>query len=353
MKKHAVLLAMASALSLASLGASAQVTLIWCNGCSQQQEGRAAAQELDKENTNPTAPARGMIYVGNNTAIHKYSVYVNYRVSPPHCTGSTCNRPPLAMAETEVSGGGDGTIPQWNADALPVEPEIQTVFNDMTTFYNTAPVGWTKYFTVKIMKPSQAMTADEGIALHKAAAAFSSSETPIVVPTFNYPDPDINAYDVVNRGDKQEDLLDYLRHLPSGELTSSIDHVAEVAAVFKLVDSKSLPKIVVEVVFSDGSSVQAVMDSSTHLNNFSLIPDSGKDSNRNPIPTNKGIVQGEGIAKYDFNKYGSNAGDALSMYNQITDLGVSISPKVTVGNTQKVGYISCSQGTCHVVFYQQ
>jgi hypothetical protein len=353
-KKHAVLLAMASALSLASFGASAaQVTLVWCNGCSQQQEGYAAAQELNKENTNPTAPTRGMIYVGNNGAIHKYSVFVGNRVDPPHCRGTTCTQPQRVVAEAEVSGGSSDGMPRWNADPMTVESSVQTAFNDMNTFYNTAPVGWTKSFTVKIVAPSQAMSADEGIALHQKAAAFSSSNTPVVVPVLNYPNPNVNAYDVVNRGAAQEQLLDYLRNVPAGEITSAINHVAEVAAVFKVVDYSAVPKVVVEVVFTDNSSVDAIMDSSTHLNRFSLIKDTGRDSNHNPIPTNKAIVQGEGISKYEFNAYGSNSGDALNMYNQISELGVSIAPTVNVGNTQKVGYISCFQSACHVVFYQK
>jgi hypothetical protein len=353
MKKYAALLAMATTLSFASLGASAKATLVWCNGCSQWDEGHAAADEVNKENTNGLAPSHGIIYVGNNGALHKYSVYVASRVAPPKCTGTVCNRPQLMTAATPISGGGANGEPKWSAYPETVEPATQAAFKNMTAFYNMAPVGWTKAFTVKVMAPSQSMTADEGVALHQKAVTFSSSSKPVVVPVFNYPDPNINAYDVVNRGAAQQQLLQYLRDMPTGQLTSAIDHVAEIASVFKVVDYNAVPKIVVEVVFTDNSSVEAIMDSSTHLNNFSLIPDSGRDSSSNPIPTNKGIVQGEGIAKYEFNSYGSNSRDALDMYNQISELGVPINPTVTVRNTQKVGYISCYQDSCHVVFFQQ
>lgn len=351
MKTYAAFLAMASA--FAPLAVSAQATLVWCNGCSVQQEGLVAAQEVNRENTNPTAPARGSIYVGNNLAIHKYSVFVGNRVDPPPCKGLTCTQPRLAVATAEVSGGGDDTMPRWVAEPLPVEPSVQSAFTSLTAFYDASPVGWTKSFTVKIVAPGQAMTASEGIALHKQAAAFSQAGAPIVVPSLDYPNPRVNAYDVVNRGAAQEQLLQYLRHQASGQISSLTDRVAEVASAFKIVDYDAMPKIFVEVVFSDGSSVQAVMDSGTHLNNFSLIPDSGRDSGNNPIPTNKAIVQGEGIAKYAFNAYGSNSSDALNMYSQISELGVPINPTVTVGNTKVVAYISCYQGACHVVFLRQ
>jgi hypothetical protein len=150
MKKHVAWLAMASAFSLAPFGASAQVPLLWCNGCSQQQERRAAAQELDKENTDPTAPARDMIYVGNNGAIHKYSVFVGSRIG-------------------ESSHGDDG-MPRWTAVPMAVEPRVQAAFNDLMAFYNTAPVGWTKTFTVKIMAPPRAMPTDEGMASPRGRA---------------------------------------------------------------------------------------------------------------------------------------------------------------------------------------
>lgn len=156
MKKHAVVLAMASALSLASSGAFAQATLLWCNGCTARQEARAAAMEVNKENANPTASAQGTIYVGNNEIIHKYSVHVGNRAGPSPCASSACRRLHGATAATELSGNGNDALPRWTAIPMPVESHVQTAFDDMRAFYHTPPVGWTKSFTVKIMQASRA-----------------------------------------------------------------------------------------------------------------------------------------------------------------------------------------------------
>lgn len=348
MKKHAVLLVMASALSFVSIAASAKVTIVSCEGCSQSQEEYAAAQELNKENTNPTAPARGNIYVGNNGVIHKYSVFVENRVDPPHCKEGTCTQPQRVAATVQTSG-----MPQWSATPMSVESSVQAAFDNMMAFYNAAPVGWVKHYTLKIVVPGEATSADEGIALNQRAMAFAQSDTPVVVPVLNYPDPRINAYDVVNRGAVQQQFLDYLRSVPSGQISSVIDHLAQIAAAVNMVNYKEVPSIVVEVVFSDKSSVDAIMEKDTSLNRFSIIPDTAVDSNHNPIPATKAVVQGTGISKYVFNTYDSNGTDALNMFNQISELGVPISPDVTVGNAKNVGYINCYQGSCHVVWYNQ
>lgn len=352
MKKHAVLLALASALSLVSIAASAKITIVSCDGCSQSQEEYAAAQELNKENTNPIAPTRGNIYVGNNGVVHKYDTFVSNRVDPPHCRGTTCTQPQRVMADAASSTSSDG-MPRWSATPMPVEPEAQAAFDNMMAYYNAAPIGWEKHFTVKIEVPGEATTADAGISLNKRAIAFAQSGRPVVVPVLNYPDPRINAYDVVNRGAVQQQLLDYLRNVPSGQVTSVIDHFAELAASVNMVNYKEVPAIVVEVVFHDNSSVDAIMEKDTHLNRFSLIPDTAIDSNHNPIPGSKSVVQGQGIAKYVFNTYGSNGTDPLDMFNQISELGVPINPTVTTGNMQNVGYISCYQSSCHVVWYNK
>jgi hypothetical protein len=157
LKKHSVLLATALALSLASLGASARETLIWCNGCTEQQEARAAATALNKENTNPTAPVQGAIYVGNNEVVHKYFVYVGNQAGPSPCASPACRHLQGATAANGLSGNGNNALPRWTATPMLVESHVQTAFDDMRAFYHTPPVGWTKSFTVKIMKPSKAM----------------------------------------------------------------------------------------------------------------------------------------------------------------------------------------------------
>jgi hypothetical protein len=140
LKKHAVLLAMASALSLASSGAFAQTTLLWCNGCTEQQEARASAREVNKGGRKPDDSTQGTIHVGNNKAIHKYSVYMGNQINPSHCEDSTCHRPQRATATTGASGNGNDGPPRWTAIPMPVEPHVQAAFDDMRAFYQISPV---------------------------------------------------------------------------------------------------------------------------------------------------------------------------------------------------------------------
>lgn len=347
-------LAIALLLSIISTNsvASTKAKLIWCNGCNEQSEGLAAANEINKENTYPTSPTSGYIYVGNGSNIHKYYVRVESRVQPPHCTNGTCTQPQARQLST-VYGGGDGLIPEWSAVQQPVESSIQTAFESLTNFYNTAPVGWKKYFTVKILNPSKGMTADEGIKVQREAATFSENSAVTLAPVTNYPNPSVNAYDVVNRGAEQQRLFTYLKSGFIDKLNTEVDYATSFISSFHIIDKSVIPTIAIKVIFDDNSSVTAVLDTSTDVPEFHILPDSGRDSNNNPIPSTKSTVQGEGIAKYEFGSYASNPNDAYLMYNQILDLGVPIHPTVTVISSSYVSYISCHQDTCTVVWKQK
>jgi len=143
-----------------------------------------------------------------------------------------------------------------NAPEISIDSEYADTLAALLDFFAYAPAGWTKNLEM------------------------------------NYPDVNVNVYDVVFRGPKQNTLLDWVAGAGSANLNDIADRLISVASAFRLVDHTKIPKITYVITFWDGSKITVAVDFSAENAVYEVVQDSGRDSHNNTVlsvPSNSPI----------------------------------------------------------------
>jgi len=138
----------------------------------------------------------------------------------------------------------------------PVAPQLDAV-NGLIEFYQMTPVGWKK-------------AAD-----------------------YNYPNSNINVYDVVNNGPDQRDLTIWVGGQPYSKSLEVRGEIFGITNMFSIGDASKLPSVDFVITFTDGSEITVTVDYSGRTPTYKVKPNSGWDSHHNPVltsPSNTPVV---------------------------------------------------------------
>jgi len=202
---------MALSVCLLISAAVASADLYWCDGCTPEQEKAMLAQAEHGRSWSE-------VYVGDPSArtLHKYGVARSWGQALPY----------------DVRRKG-------------TEPEVESAFAQLLRFHDTAPRGWKKAYTLRIVDSAR-----------EATDYFNRQ----VIPVFDYPEPAVSVYDVLDdvrqrryfEGYVQADIL---RRIP---LDLSITRRS--LSYLRTIDGARSPAVSVQVQFADGSRIAARLD---------------------------------------------------------------------------------------------
>lgn len=201
---------------IAALGAdkaSAEMPLLWCNGCTAAQKVAAALGQ----------PTNSTVYVADTTAKTVYAYWVYLDVDDGV-------RPPRRYKK---------------ADRTDIDPVLEQAAMTLINFYDAAPQGWEK----------------------RKQASYDGPDNGTLI-----------AYDVVNDSPARNAFLDWASHRPN-----IIDQAW--MGLFQIAAFKTgvLPSVETDVYFWDGSKITLKLNIAVTDVEFSVAPNSGKDSHGNTI----------------------------------------------------------------------
>ena len=269
-------------------------------------------------------------YIGNlpSQTIHKYRL--NRDWSQPPCSGDPrdpyCNREwsvgseallnfqisPQARVVTEVYG-------------QPVETYIADAFANLVKFYYVQPVGWKKYYEIKMIdllnptSPNYRRFYDNGRFTPKKVPSLLG-ET-LAFPLISYPDPTITAHDVVNSGPKQNQFLDTIQSSALQKINIGMVDATNFLSALHIIDASKLSSIVLLVEFTDGSRIKVVLDKD-QPDGFRIDESSARDSHGNSIPVRRSQLD-DRLTDFNFQGPG-NSEDASKMWNRLDWLGIGM-----------------------------
>ncbi len=267
-------------------------TLIYCNGCDDAEESAAAV-----------SAGLGTVYVSDLVAksVNAYSVFIDVDDS---------TRPPARIKEA--------------SRITPTEPFL-TVAKGANAFYNYGAKGWNKSVTLT------------------SSGKFTGLGAADVVSA--YPDPNKNVYDFIDPGPTQNSLISWTKNGTSQVMNRIAIGLIDIAATFHIVDSAAVPKLKIEVDFSDGSHISIDADFSTTNALFTVDPKSGLDSHGNNVPATKEAATCStngvhGICRFNFDGPG-NPSDRGDWENRMWMLGVQVDSGSSGGGSSGHGTWAC------------
>ena len=310
---------LACGLVMASYRAFA-VDLHWCDGCSAEDKKNKVTQLTADMGTFD-------FYIGDlaDRSIHKYQLARGY--AQPPCRGPGCNQQQKTRVLTYV----------YDKD---VEPEIADAYGKLIAFHDSAPVGWKKLYEIQIVDVSNPMSPgykaffDNGKLLSPKIPTFFHGLINLT-PVMDYPDPNINVYDVINDGPKQNNFLNHIMNTTTQRLNANMTYLDKILSTFRIIDSTRIPDVAVQVRFSDGGKITALLDTSTTVAKYKIDPESARDSHNNTVPVEHKQLQ-RGIIQFDFRGPGA-AYDQPNMGSQLHRFHVDMS-QIPPGRT----HYSCS-----------
>lgn len=289
--------------------AVASTDLFWCNGCT-------TAQKMGMAKING-AGASKTLFIGDITT-KTLNKYLTYYVQDTPGTNPKCDPDAGHCGHWETSDQSSS-----------VSSSELSIFNSLVNFYSTAPVGWKKfryYQIVNPVNPSLAMVEEVsrsyGVSSISNGMIVAASGNPYEVVT-NYPEPTINAFDVVYQGPQQNYLLGFAgTHYGSATFSEVMNDLA----IFHVVDSSAVPTIEETYRFADGSLISVVMDYKTTAHKWSIKPHSAYDKYNNSIPQNQDeVASGPNGTRevFDYSKPGAT-GDLNRLLSQLRGMGLSV-----------------------------
>jgi len=306
--------------------ATAKADIHWCDSCTVEQEKALVPQLTDEMGTFD-------FYIGNlNTrTVHKYQLARGW--SQPPCSGRpgdpNCNQeqsigqPSLLHKQTSPQA----TILTYVYEKT-VEPDIAEAYDHLTEFYYTAPTGWKKQFNLQIIDPTQPSSVgyrkfhQDGKRISVTVDTFYGTQE--LTPVVNYPDPQVNVYDIAKTGDAQNRFLDNIKTTLAQQMNINMTYLQKVLSALGFGDSSKMPGVGVVVYFSDGGQVTLNLDTSTTAPRYVINPGTARDSHNNTVPITLREISGV-VSVYDFRGSGS-AYDQPNMHNQLRGIGANVGP---------------------------
>lgn len=314
-------------LLLTALHVSAKVPVHWCDGCSVEQE-KSLVPQLTSEMGNFD------IYVGNLHArtVHKYQLARGW--SQPPCSG----RPGDPHCNRERSVGerplllGQKMDPQARVLTYvyekSVESDIDEAFGHLMDFYYIEPLGWKKQFNLQIIDPAKPSSAGYRKFYQGASLLYPTVDTfygtQALTPVVNYPDPNVNVYDIAKTGDARNRFLDNIQSTLAQQMNINMTYLQKVLSSLGFGDSSKMPGVGGVVYFSDGGQVTLDLDTSSTAPRYVINPGTARDSHNNTVPIAIKDISGV-ISVYDFRGPGSTY-DQPNMHNQLRGIGANVGP---------------------------
>lgn len=210
----------------------------------------------------------------------------------------------------------------------PAEVQAFSYYRD---FYHAAPAGYKKHYNLIIVRSGAAASTsynDHVDAMPSSSGTRSRHFDPMPMGSpapgggeVSYPEPGVNAYDVVNGGPAQNAFLAWIGRLPSYGIRDQSIAAVTALSVFHIADSSAIPELTFTVTFTDGSHIGVYVDTTEHPPQLEVDPDTAVDSHGNKIPASASAVAGNGQQEYDFTGSG-NGTDGENMRNQIGAFGI-------------------------------
>lgn len=170
------------------------------------------------------------------------------------------------------------------AVAASMEPEYDDLTHALINFHNAAPVGWQKSLEID-----------------------------------QYPNTGINVYDVVNMGQNQNTLTDWLSTQPYAVAMDINRATAGFVDMFTWVDASKLPEVEFEIYFSDGSKINVKANYRSRITKYTVVPNSGRDSHNNTVLSSPSSAP----VQFNFNGPG-NPNDEDDWRQQMNLLGYNV-----------------------------
>ncbi|HET6432828.1 hypothetical protein [Dyella sp.] len=274
--------------------------IIWCDGCT-------GAQKLSLVRSDPAFNTKNSFYVGDMRArvIQKYHV----------------------TREEKPQGGGYNTL----VLAVAPEPDVTASFKTLTDFYYAGDPGFTKHFYFQIIDSTSPNTLSyrefyTGKGFSENLFATPTGGAQLITPVLDYPNPRVNVYGVVNQSPAQNALLDFATTGFKGQINTLADQALKVASTALPLDPSRMPRIVAVVKFADGSQIAIELDTSSTNAHYAIVKESARDSHNNTVPVTKDMIDGDGLALYDFSEEVGNPNDRINMQSQLGWLGALSAP---------------------------
>lgn len=125
------------------------------------------------------------------------------------------------------------------------EPEVESAFAQLLRFHDTAPKGWKKAYTLRIVDSA------------KEAADYFNRQ---VIPVFDYPDPEVSAYDVLEDERQRRYFEGYVQADILRRMPLDLGITRRSLAYLRTTDGTRSPAVSVLVQFTDGSRIVARLD---------------------------------------------------------------------------------------------
>lgn len=197
----------------------------------------------------------------------------------------------------------------------------KAAFSHLVAFYNTAPVGYQKQYNLQIV----GVGASLNVPLTSKPGATGFNPNPNVtapgVGLVKYPNPNANAYGVINGGPNQNAFLNWVGSQPTLGINGAVSNL--VATTILKATGISPWAIGINVQFMDGSHIGVYVDMTQTPAALLVNPASAIDSHGNNIPASLKAVTGAGRQQYGFSGNG-NSTDQPNMHNQIGSFGIAV-----------------------------
>jgi hypothetical protein len=224
-----------------------------------------------------------------------------------------------------------GAKPVADTDALYTEDGNITAaetaaFTTLVNFYNAAPVGYQKQYTLQIVPAGTSADAYKPISSAYDPSLIAKGPHPLNQPApgaakVTYPDTGENAYSFVNSGAYQNAMLNWVGNQTVLGLNSTISNAVNSSILHTLAPGQA-PAVFVTVVFTDGSHIGVAVDFTQSPPALVVNETSAVDSHGNNIPATMAAITGSGKQIYNFANPG-NPNDSKDMTQQIEAFGVS------------------------------
>ena len=192
-------------------GQAASADLYWCDGCTPEQE-KAMLGHI--EHGKPWSE----VYVGDPSTrtLHKYGVARSW-----------------------------GQVVPYDVRRKWTEPEVESAFAQLLRFHDTAPRGWKKAYTLRIVDSAR-----------EAADYFNRQ----AIPVFDYPDPGVSVYDVLENVRQRRYFEGYVQADILRRIPLDLGITRRSLAYLRTTDGARSPAVSVLVQFTDGSRIAAKLD---------------------------------------------------------------------------------------------
>ncbi|MGO4702573.1 hypothetical protein AB4083_14805 [Dyella sp. 2RAB6] len=205
------LAAMALGGCLSFSGAALAADLYWCDGCTPEQE-KAMLGRIEHRGT------WSEVYVGDpaTRTLHKYGVARSWGQTLPYDVRR-----------------------KWT------EPEVESAFAQLLRFHDAAPKGWKKAYTLRIVDSAR-----------EATDYFNRQ----AIPVFDYPDPGVSVYDVLENVRQRRYFEGYVQADILRRIPLDLGITRRSLAYLHTIDGARSPVVSVQVQFTDGSRIAARLD---------------------------------------------------------------------------------------------